>query len=111
MAEFILIFRRDYKTADNQPTPQQFQQHVKQWQEWYASLAEADMLARPPQRIDAAGKVVKADTVTDGPYSEAKEAIGGFLIVRANDYDEAEEIAESCPILQLGGNVEIRQGL
>jgi hypothetical protein len=111
MSEFVLIFRRDYKTADIQPTPEQFQEHLKLWQEWYGSLASADVLARAPQRIEAAGKVVRVGAITDGPYSEIKESMGGFVIVKADDYDEAEEIAESCPILELGGSVEIRQGL
>jgi len=111
MAEFILLFRRDYKTADIQPTPEQFSAHLKHWNAWYDSLNEAGALVRPTQRIDGAGKIVKGDTVIDGPYSEIKESVGGFIIVKANDYDEAEEIAEGCPILELGGNVEIRQGL
>jgi hypothetical protein len=111
MAEFILIFRRDYKSADIQPTQEKFSEHLKHWDAWYGSLNEAGVLVRPNQRIDGVGKIVKADAVIDGPYSEIKESVGGFIIVKANDYDEAEEIAEGCPVLELGGNVEIRQGL
>lgn len=111
MSDFVLIFRRDYKTADAQPTPEKLQESLKQWQEWFGSLAENDMLSRPVQRFDAVGKIVKGGSVVDGPYAEVKESIGGLVIVKANDYDEAVEIAESCPVLALGGNVEIRQGL
>ncbi|MGA9650669.1 YciI family protein [Pedobacter sp.] len=111
MSEFILIFRRDYKTADAQPSPEKLQESLKQWQEWFTSLAENDMLARPVQRLDAVGKLIKGSTIVEGPYTEVKESIGGLVIIKANDYDEAVEIAESCPVLALGGNVEIRQGL
>lgn len=112
MSEFILIFRRDYKTADIQPTPEQLQEQLKHWQEWFASLSENDMLSRPVQRLDTAGRIVGKDrSISDGPYRELRESIGGLVTVNANDYDEAVEIAESCPILGLGGNVEIRQGL
>ncbi len=39
---------------------------------------------------------------------EIKESIGGLVIIKANDYDEAVEIAQGCPILKLGGTVEVR---
>jgi hypothetical protein len=56
------------------------------------------------------GKVVKANkSVTNGPYVEIKESIGGMAIIKANSYEEAAEIAQGCPILEFGGNVEIRK--
>jgi hypothetical protein len=53
----------------------------------------------------AAGRVI----VTDGPYAESKELLGGFYIIAAQDYAEACRIAESCPHLKYGGHIEIRQ--
>jgi hypothetical protein len=47
--------------------------------------------------------------VTDGPYAESKELVGGFFIIRAADYDEACSLALSCPHLSYGGGVEVRQ--
>jgi len=112
MSEFILIFRRDYKTKEIQPTPELMQDHLKHWAEWFTNLAANDMLARPVQRFDSAGRVVRKDNnVKTGPYVELRESIGGLVIVKANDYDEAVEIAESCPVLELGGNVEIRMAV
>ena len=112
MDDFILIFRRDYQTADLQPTAEELQQQLKHWQEWFASLADNDMLSRPVQRLDTVGRIVGKDrSISNGPYRESRESIGGLVIAKAIDYDEAVEIAESCPILELGGNVEIRQGL
>jgi hypothetical protein len=53
--------------------------------------------------------VVKPNNVvTNGPYVELKEAVGGYSIVRAKDLKEASELAKGCPILQVGGTVEVR---
>lgn len=112
MNEFLLIFRRDFKTKEEQPSPEQLQQHLKQWQEWFAALTAQDRLARHLQRWDGEGRVLKSTkTVINGPYAEIKESIGGMVIIKAESYDEAVEIAKGSPILSLGGNVEIRMGL
>lgn len=112
MNEFLLIFRRDYITKDAQPSPEQFQNHLKHWQDWFGSIAAQDKLARPIQRWDAKGSVLKPNnSITNGPYAEIKESIGGLIIIKAADYNEALAIAQSCPILELGGSVEIRMAV
>ena len=73
------------------------------------SIAAQNKLVNSGNRLSAEGKVVKPGSlVTDGPYVEIKEAIGGYIIVRADSLEEAAEISKGCPILKLGGNVEIR---
>lgn len=47
--------------------------------------------------------------VTDGPYAEAKEIIGGFFTISAADYEEAVEISADCPHLKYGGRIELRE--
>src|SRR5262245_22565229 len=47
--------------------------------------------------------------VTDGPYTEAKEVLGGYFIIFAKDYDDAVEISKSCPHLKYGGRIELRE--
>nr|WP_295922023.1 YciI family protein [uncultured Dyadobacter sp.] len=112
MDEFLLIFRRDYKTKDVQPSPGQLQEHLQKWQLWYGKLAEEDRLVRPQTRWDAEGRVVDHHkTVLNGPYAEIKESIGGVTIIRAASYEEATEIASASPILDLGGTVEIRKAM
>lgn len=109
MNEFLLLFRRDFTSKEAQPSPQDLQASIKSWQDWFGSIAAQDKLARPLQRWDGDGVVVKPNkVVTNGPFVEIKESIGGLIIIRANDYEEAAEIAKGCPILELGGNVEIR---
>jgi hypothetical protein len=111
MNDFLLIFRRDFQTAELQPSAMQLQEHLQQWQDWYTDLAAHDRLARPLQRWDSDGRVLKGDrSVTDGPFAEIKETIGGLIIIKAESYDEAVEVAQGSPILRLGGTVEVRKG-
>ncbi len=111
MSEFLFVFRRDYRTLDRQPTPDQMQAHQKYWADWFRSLAAQDKLVYPVQRYDEPGKIVKDKEILDGPYTDGNESIGGFLLVKAVDYEEAIRMAEDCPILGLGGTVEVRQAL
>ena len=109
MDEFLLIFRRDFKTSGIQPSPEQLQHTMKEWQNWMGSIAAQDKLANSGNRLSEEGKVVKPGAVvTNGPYVEMKEAIGGYIIIRAESMAEAAEISKGCPILTIGGNVEVR---
>jgi hypothetical protein len=56
------------------------------------------------------GKVVrgKQKTVTDGPFAEAKDAVGSYSLILARDLAEATELSKGCPILEVGGSVEVR---
>lgn len=112
MNQFLLIFRRDYKTKEAQPGPDQLQESLKHWNTWFDKLKAEDKLVAQPRRFDGAGKILKQDkTVADGPYLEPKDSIGGLLFIKAGSYNDAIKIAEDCPVLELGGNVEIRQAL
>ncbi|GGH82040.1 hypothetical protein HNQ91_005707 [Filimonas zeae] len=111
MDQFMLIFRRDWETKEKQPSPEQMQASIKPWQDWLGGLAAQNKLTVTPHRLQKEGRVVKANQiVTDGPYAEIKEAIGGFIVVAAADFDEAVAIAQGCPILNnpWDGNVEVR---
>lgn len=109
MNEFLLVFRRDYRTKEAQPTEKELSTHLKHWHDWFLSLAAQNKLVRPVQRWDAQGLVIGPDkSVTAGPYLESIQSIGGLIFIRAQNYQEAEEIAQNAPILDLGGTVEIR---
>ncbi len=108
MKEFLLVFRRDF-VKEEQPSPEQLQNMMKPWQDWMGSLAAQNKLADPGNRLAQDGKVVKPNNVvTNGPYVEIKEAIGGYIIIKANSLEEAAELSKGCPILTIGGNVEVR---
>jgi hypothetical protein len=84
---------------------------TKKWMDWVGSIAAQNKLGdRGNRLVSNQGKVVKPNNlVTDGPYVEIKESIGGYSLVKANSLDEAAELAKGCPILSLGGNVEVRE--
>ena len=112
MNDFLLIFRRDYLNAEAQPSAEQLKEHLQQWQDWFGSLAAQNRLSRPLQRWDGDGRVLKSNkSITNGPYAEIKESIGGLIIIKAENYEEALEIAQGSPILDIGGSVEIRMGI
>jgi len=109
MNEFLLIFRRDYETTETQPSPEHLQNMMKDWQNWMGGIAARNQLVNSGNRLSEDGKVVKPGAVvTNGPYVEIKESIGGYIIVRAGSMEEAAEISKGCPILMIGGNVEVR---
>jgi len=70
-------------------------------------LKGGEKLTFDPGRVlrPADGRVI----VTDGPFAESKELLGGFFVIAARDYDEACNIAESCPHFKYGGSIEIRE--
>jgi hypothetical protein len=110
MKDFLFVFRRDFVDSQAQPSPQQLQETMKYWQDWMGTIAAQNKLVSAGSRLASKGKVVKSKTmVTDGPYIEMKEAIGGYIIVRTETLDEAAELAKGCPILSVGGNVEVRE--
>ncbi|MBD0300511.1 MAG: hypothetical protein ICV82_09805, partial [Nitrososphaera sp.] len=61
--------------------------------------------------LTPSGKLVSGPNkaITDGPYTEGKEVVGGYFLVNANNYDEAVEIAKGCPDYEYGGSVQVRQ--
>jgi len=110
MKEFLLVFRRDATTNEPQPSPEQMQAIMKLWQDWIGSIAAQNKLADPGNRLAAAGKVVRpGNLITDGPYVEIKESIGGYISVKADSLEEAAALSEGCPILAINGNVEVRE--
>ena len=107
-----MFFRRDVKTKESQPSPEQMQAAIKKWQDWTGNIAAQNKLAGTGPRLHPDGKVVRSkDVVTNGPYAEIKEAIGGFMRIKAADFEEAVIIAKGCPILDWDGNVEIRKAI
>jgi hypothetical protein len=107
MNEFMLIFRMA-PMQNFQPSPEQMQEGIKQWQDWIGGIAAQGKFVSTNQ-LGFTGKTLKSNgVVTDGPYAEVKEIVGGYIIVKANSLDEAMELAKGCPILFIGGHVEVR---
>jgi len=109
MKDFLFVYRNDFK---NQPTgsPEELQAVTKRWMDWVGGIAAQNKLSSPGNRLTSDGKVVRPNNiVTDGPYTEIKELIGGYSIVKVETMEEAVELAKGCPIFEFGGNVEVRE--
>lgn len=110
MKEFALIFRVEQNPTAN-VSPAEMQVRMTRWMDWMGGIAARDRLVNSGNRLGIKGsKWVGPDKlVSDGPYTEVKEFINGYIIVKAESVDEAVEIAKECPvILGAGGKVEVR---
>ncbi len=109
MNEYMLVFRRDAQSSTIQTTPGQPQAITKPWQDWMDTLTAQGKLISKGNRLTSEGRVLKPqEVITNGPYVEIKEAIGGFVVIAAANIDEAAKTAKGCPILSMGGSVEVR---
>lgn len=89
---------------------QQQESQMGKWLAWVEKLTkEGKYVAGEP--LLPGGKTIsgKNKAVTDGPFAESKEIIGGFFIVNAKNYDEAVAMAKDAPDYELGGSVEVRE--
>ncbi len=109
MKEYLFIYRADTDSHAMQDDAVA-NDHIK-WKTWLEGLAKKGNLSNPGNPLAAGGKVLSGKTkkITDGPFIEAKEIIGGYSIVKAGDLSEAAELAKGCPGLEYGGTVEIRE--
>lgn len=108
----FLVLPRDPSGAWDDVSPQEMQQIVEKYLAWGNKLAGAGKLAGGEKLEDGTGKVLVGEgaglKVTNGPFAEAKEVVGGFWIIDAADYAEAVELVGDCPHLGVG-SLEIRR--
>lgn len=109
MKEFILIFRHENATA--KVSPEQMQAWMKQQMDWVGGIAAQNKFVGGTGLLFDGAKVVDHQKmVTNGPFGDIKETIGGYVIVKAENAEEAAEFAKGTPILQGEGNtVEVRE--
>jgi hypothetical protein len=108
MAKFLFIYRgagKHYETM----TPDELQAHHQRWADWLTGGMKKGWLVDPGDGLTKEGRVVATKVVTDGPFVESKEMIGGFSVVKAGSFDEAAELAKGCPGLKVGAVVEVRE--
>ncbi|MEO8147661.1 MAG: YciI family protein [Bacteroidia bacterium] len=110
MKEYLLLFRGGGGGEMNQ-SPEQSQDHMQRWMEWMGDLGKQGKFIGA-QPLNNSGKLITGNkkVVSDGPFMEGKEIVGGYLICKADTYDEAVEISKGCPILEFDdGTVEVRE--
>lgn len=111
MPEFVFLIRGGEENSQDFSL-QELQVHVNKYFAWIEELTQAGHF-KSGQPLAAQGKVVSRPakdkvSIKDGPFAESKEAIQGFFLIQANDLNQAVELAQGCPVLDLGGGVEVR---
>ena len=108
MEKFMLIFQG---TLPSKMSPEQMQANMGKWMTWIDKLAKTEQYVSGEPLLPG-GKIVSGKggkSVTDGPYTEGKEIVGGFFIIKAKDMNEAVAISKDCPDFEEGSSVQVRQ--
>jgi len=112
MAKYMLLLHDDV-TQYAKLSPEDMQQVVEKFVAWGRRLRERGIVKGGDKLTDEPGRVMRRTNgqvrVTDGPYSESKELLGGYYMIEAETYDQAVEYARDCPALDYGGTIEVRQ--
>jgi hypothetical protein len=108
MKEFALLFRQpdyDYSKSSHE----KLKELAEKWQDWVGNIAAQGKLSSKGLRLSMEAKVLKADgVITDGPFMEIREMLGSFIVVKADNMEEAVTLAHGCPAIDENGSVEIR---
>ncbi|HET7535516.1 MAG TPA: YciI family protein [Candidatus Didemnitutus sp.] len=105
---FLFVFRLPQNMPNR--TPEEMQQVLNAWMAWMQSLKTKGAL-HDVNRLEGNGQLVRGPrggSVTDGPFAEAKEIVGGYMVVSAPTLADATNLAKDCPALASGGSVEVR---
>lgn len=112
MPNYMLFLHEDQGQFDGR-SQSEMMKVIKEYGAWADKMRKAKRFAGGEKLTDDAGKVLRPKggkiVVTDGPYAESKEVVGGFFTIKAKNYAEACKIARECPHLKYGGRVEVRQ--
>ncbi len=103
----LLLWGGDEKMG--RMSPDEIQAHMKKWTAWMEGLAKKGIWdGGEPLGPEARRLTGARAPVTDGPYTEAKEAVSGYVILKADSIEQACEISRGCPLFEIDGVVEVR---
>jgi hypothetical protein len=112
MPNYMLFLHEDLGQFDDRPEAEMMRV-IQEYSAWATKMREEKRFVGGEKLADDAGKVLRNKggkiVVTDGPYAETKEVVGGYFAITAEDYAEACKIARDCPHLKYGGRVEVRE--
>jgi hypothetical protein len=108
-ASYLLILRQP--GTGGGPSPEKMREIMARFADWMDGLHAKDMVLGT-NGLEATGRMLRGPigetVVTDGPYVEAKEVVGGYVLLQARSLEEATEAAKQCPGLDYGMGVEVR---
>lgn len=112
MPNYMLFLHEDQGQFDGR-SQDEMMRIIQEYGAWAQKMRDEKRFVGGEKLTDDAGKVLRNKggkiVVTDGPYAETKEVVGGYFAISAKDYAEACAIAEACPHLKYGGRVEVRE--
>jgi hypothetical protein len=112
MPNYLLLLHQN-ANRPRPSSPDAFLAVTKEYMAWTDRIRAEGRHKAGDKLTDDAGKVITPQSgrpsVTDGPYAESKEVVGGYYIISASDYDDACNLAATCPHLKFGGRIEVRQ--
>ena len=109
MKDFMFLFYT--REEDMKKVPEdEMKKIMDKWGVWMKKLSDNGTWLDGERLTSKNIKTIRGKNkiVTDGPYSETKEIVGGYVKIKANDIKEAEEIARECPIFLVNGNLKIQ---
>jgi len=107
---YLLIFRDSTVNGYRALSPEERQHLLRRWNEWFESLLDSQVI-QGGNPVDPEGRVISGmggSQVDDKPFSEGKETISGYFVIRAGSLDEATAVGRECPNLEYGMTVEVR---
>ena len=109
MSEFVFLFRTNEEDRRQaMGTPERAQKAIQAWMAWMRDLESRGLMKSYGKPLETTGKIVRRESVTDGPFAETKDIVLGFIVVEAEDLGEAARIAQGCPFISGQGSVEVR---
>ena len=107
MEKFMFIF---HGGMPSDASPEQMQANMGKWFAWIEKLSKDGKYVSGEPLLPGGKKIQgKNKSVTDGPYTEGKELVGGFFIVNAADMNEAVKLCDDYPDYEIGGSIQVRQ--
>lgn len=106
LKEFMLLFR--YEPGNEEPTQEQLNEMHQQWGNFIGNIAQQGKLVSTHQLGFDGRKIASDFSISEGFHISDNQLVGGNLILKAETIDEATELAKKCPVLFMGGTVEVR---
>lgn len=108
MKDYLLLIREPDGRAEAQD-PEFAASHQEHWKDWISKML-ADNRLSGGKSLTLEGRIIRPDgSVTEGLHRSGTEIVGGFLLLRASNLDDATTLARSCPVFEAGGYIEIRE--